>query len=449
MKSELDQAIIDGYNISQTGFETTIAYNIGNDQRMIVVQDIAQAFTTLSAMTGKTYKVNVVGLDWPVFLDAMNAGGLAIYDVGWLADFADPENFCRPYQHSLGAFPVSQGALNKTAGGDRTFPPDQEFVDAEIDDAIVETNATLRGLMYWDLQERYWNDCISFPLIQPVGRRFARDWVQGWYYNSLYPGLYAYDIYKEYVTPPQVVQLDVTHSITTIVGYPTSVSPYAVYWYKGKMWIGYNASAPSGHQSDKANVSAIFSYSIFVNRTDNNPLVGSLWVEVSLKRINGTYPTYPGYQYPNNTQFYLAAGQSQPVPLDWWEDGTYPLLFMPYDPAIGVGSLWNISGVAVPFNATNSNPDLASVNDGSVLAKQLPGDFKQTAIITILDDIVIGNVYGQTKASAGAAWGSPIKVGPTQITPTVLMSDCDLKPDLDINILDYIILGNYFGQTAP
>jgi peptide/nickel transport system substrate-binding protein len=105
MKNELDQAIVDGFNVSTYGFDVTLAYNIGNDQRLIACQLIAQAFLTL----GSKYHVNVVGLDWPVFLAAEQAGGLAAYDVGWLADFADPDNFARPYQHSAGDFLSTEG----------------------------------------------------------------------------------------------------------------------------------------------------------------------------------------------------------------------------------------------------------------------------------------------------------------------------------------------------
>ena len=274
IKNELDQAIIDTYNISNVGFETTITYNIGNDQRMICMQDIAQAFTTLSAMTGKTYKVNVVGLDWPVFLDAMNAGGLALYDVGWLADFADADNFCRTYQHSAGPFPVSQGTLNKTAGGDRTFPPDQEIVDKEVDEAIVETNETIRKDLYWDLQQRYWSDCISFPLYQPVGRRFARDWVQGWYYNSLYPGLYAYDIYKQELTGLTSVNLNIQNSLVPIVNYTQ------IYIFHSQMRIG-------GGLGNGTNGITPMKWFLSAERLDNNTDFALLYSSLGLTRTPG------------------------------------------------------------------------------------------------------------------------------------------------------------------
>ena len=448
MMSELDQAaLINGHNVSQEGFDLTFPYNSGNDLRRIAVQLLSNAWTTVPGSGGK-YHVATIGVTWASFLSiCLYQKKVPGYVVGWLADFADAVDFAGVYMASSGSYAGHQGP---------PFPPDQDTIDDLVSQAATETNATARVNEYRDLEQRYFDNALSLALVQPTGRHWSRDWLQGWYYNPLLPGLYAFDLYKAYPATPQQVTLDLSHSITTIVGYPTTgASPYQVYWYKGKMYIGYNASAPSGHQSDNATSHAVFSYSIFIERTDGNNLVGSLVAAVSLERMNGSYPDYSGYAFPNNTLVYLAPGGNATVPLEWWEDGTYASTFAPWNPLSGVpgtdSALWNMSGYAVPLNATQTSGDesLQSVKDGRVLAKKLPGDFKQTAIITILDDIVIGNVYGETEAHAGAAWGSPIKVGGVALTPSVLMSDCDLKADGIVNILDYIVLGNYFGQTAP
>jgi outer membrane protein assembly factor BamB/nitrous oxidase accessory protein NosD len=46
-------------------------------------------------------------------------------------------------------------------------------------------NETARREIYYELQRLYHEDCPSVPLFQPIGHRFERDWVQGWYYNPL------------------------------------------------------------------------------------------------------------------------------------------------------------------------------------------------------------------------------------------------------------------------
>ena len=79
MQNELNLAVIDGINVGAAGFEMTLVYNIGNDARMIACNLIAQAFQSL----GTKYKVNVVGLDWPVMLDAEERWYLPMFEVDW------------------------------------------------------------------------------------------------------------------------------------------------------------------------------------------------------------------------------------------------------------------------------------------------------------------------------------------------------------------------------
>jgi ABC-type transport system substrate-binding protein len=152
-----------------------------------------------------------------------------MYDVGWLADFADPDNFCEPYQASWGAF--MYGQIDPSVNAQ---PTDQAFVDQEISDAMVEPNFVTRGNMYKDLQQRYWTDVPSFCLVQAQGRRFARDWVRGWYYNSLYPGGYYYDIYKQVVSNP-LVDVDATSTITPGPGTTYPVTEI----FNGGMYLGF------------------------------------------------------------------------------------------------------------------------------------------------------------------------------------------------------------------
>ncbi|RLG05905.1 MAG: hypothetical protein DRN68_07875, partial [Thaumarchaeota archaeon] len=55
-----------------------------------------------------------------------------------------------------------------------------------------------RKEIYYELQKIYFEDCPSVMLYQPVGRHYERDWVQGWYYNPIYPGVYFYALWKGY-----------------------------------------------------------------------------------------------------------------------------------------------------------------------------------------------------------------------------------------------------------
>jgi len=180
------------------GFTFSMLYNIGNDQRRIANQLMIDAIESLNAKrTGlPAFKISNVAIDWPVFLDAMEAMTMPVYQIGWLADFADGDNWVRPYMYSLGDFAYFQ---NVTA--DPNY--DTNYIDNLIDEGIKTPNGPAREAIYKELQQLYIDLVPSFPCEQVTGRRWQRDWVQGWYYNALYPGMYFYHIWKAtYTAPP-------------------------------------------------------------------------------------------------------------------------------------------------------------------------------------------------------------------------------------------------------
>jgi peptide/nickel transport system substrate-binding protein len=190
------------------GFEVSICYNLGNDQRKIACEMIRDAIQSLNSRRPDkpAFKVNVVGLDWPVFLDYEELFWMPMFFVGWLADFAHPDNFARPYMHTYGDFAFYQGYSDP-------------HVDDLIDSAIIEPDPAVSNPMYQELQYIYWRDCPGLPLIQALGRRFEREWVRGWYYNQLYPGLYFYDLWKTIAAPPSPCDLSAQESIMDVTAY--------------------------------------------------------------------------------------------------------------------------------------------------------------------------------------------------------------------------------------
>ncbi len=351
MQNELNLAVVDGINVGLNGFETTLVYNIGNDQRMIAEQLIATAFQTLNSK----YKVNVVGLDWSVFLNAMNTFRMPVFCSGWLADFADPHDFVQPYMQSTGNFPISQGP---------PFPADQAIIDAEINAAVIEPNFAQRGIDYRDLQQRFYDDVITLPLVQPVGRRFARDWVQGWYYNALLPGEYAYDIYKS-VSTLQNVDIKVVSIVPT-----KPLDPIISLRFRPNLV-----------------------FNVTLMREDNNNAIPLLYVAVAVRLTNQSNHYYC---YPNGTYLVLAPGQSISVELTW--DKSYPITH----------GNWSISAEAYPINSNAVDTDLSdqTISDGMVQLvgygkgdlAYIPEDLNQDGIVDHIDAIRFAGImhFGRT-----------------------------------------------------
>jgi len=398
MQNELNLAVIGGFNVGIEGFDMTLAYNIGSDLRSLVPTLIAQAFLSL----GAKYKVNVVDLDWPVFLNAENNGYLPMYDVGWLADFADPHNFCEAYQASWGSFCNTQ--FNKTYNA---MPEDQAFVDQEIRAALVEPDSAKREAMYKDLQYRYWLDVPSFPLVQPSGRRFARDWVQGWYFNALFPGLYAYDLWKSSVLIGNV-DVDMTATVT-----PATPTYNPVYIFRNQMRIGNGAAAP-----------ASMAYNLHVKRNLDSSGITTLYVALGLRRASATDD-----QFANATYVALLNGGDATATVIWWEDGVNQIMH-----GSTAGISYAVSGVAqvfAPSNAIDSVPANNVQAAGTLVAKTLTGDITGNGYVDIFDAIQLANAFGTNPQLP--RWNA----------------DADLNGDLVIDIFDAILLANNFNKHVP
>jgi len=140
---------------------------------------------------------------------------MPVFQIGWLADFADADNWARPYMYSLGDFSYYQHVE-----ADPNY--NATHVDNLIDEGIRTPDGPEREAIYKELQRLYHDLAPSLPTVQALGRRWQRYWVQGWYYNALYPGMYFYHMWKGYTPPPPPPP--VTASILTGMGVPISGS---------------------------------------------------------------------------------------------------------------------------------------------------------------------------------------------------------------------------------
>jgi len=170
-----------GGKVWEKGFYFELLYNIGNVQRKAAAEMLKENIESLNPK----FRIYVRGVEWPTYLRAMVRAQLPAFIIGWLADFPDPHNFVHPYMHSRGTFAAWQRYENP-------------HVDELIEKGIRTSDPEERREIYYELQKIYFEDCPSVMLYQPVGRHYERDWVQGWYYNPIYPGVYFYALSKGY-----------------------------------------------------------------------------------------------------------------------------------------------------------------------------------------------------------------------------------------------------------
>lgn len=155
----------------EKGFTLTIAYNAGNLRRKTACE-ILQA--NLLAINPK-FQVRIQLMEASTFLDAMFMGTLPMFEYGWLAGYPDPHDFMFAFMHSQGAFSSLQSYSNPE-------------VDALIEQGISAPTSAQRQTIYYQLQNLYYEEAPGIMLAQQLGRRYFRDWVQGFIFNPMDPG---------------------------------------------------------------------------------------------------------------------------------------------------------------------------------------------------------------------------------------------------------------------
>jgi peptide/nickel transport system substrate-binding protein len=191
-EAELKQAIFSGTNAWDAGFKMTLPYLMGHDTARIAFEQLKNFFANLSTYDGRTgppFEISIVEYDpfiWPP--DPVER---PIWIIGWLADYADADNFIRPYMHSLGDFSYFQNYTAENGWG--------RLKDELIDNAVNTPDGPQRAAIYNQLEHKYIDDCPSIPLAQPLARMWMNYWVKGWYYNPLTSSPqsgYYYSIWK-------------------------------------------------------------------------------------------------------------------------------------------------------------------------------------------------------------------------------------------------------------
>jgi len=169
----------------EKGFKLTILFNVGNEPR----KEAAEMLKFNVESLNDKFQIYVRAVEWPTYLRDLVRSKLPLFLIGWLADYPDPHNFVHPFMHSQGAFTHFQGYSNPE-------------VDRLIEEGIKTVDPAERQRIYYDLQRIYHEEVPSVPTVQPLARYYARDWVQGWYYNPIYPGrvveFYYYALSKGY-----------------------------------------------------------------------------------------------------------------------------------------------------------------------------------------------------------------------------------------------------------
>jgi peptide/nickel transport system substrate-binding protein len=192
-KAMNDSAFVDAMNAING--ELLVYYNEGNTAREQSSLLMADGFDAVMARSdaNKTGLVatpewNVVALEWPTILAMRGRRELLAWLVGWLPDYADPDNYAYPFAISNGIWPYFSGYNNSVvdaaaqAGKEASLPAD-------------------RQVQYNIVQEEIAKDQPYVYIAQAMEFRTWRVWMHGngLNFNPMFSATpYLYHVYKDY-----------------------------------------------------------------------------------------------------------------------------------------------------------------------------------------------------------------------------------------------------------
>jgi len=170
-----------GLSLWDTGFHFTIGYNTGNTYKEATAQILKQDL----ARVNPKFQVEVLGLPFQTYLDALAAHQLPLNLYGWVEDIHDPNDWLAPYV--TGSYAAQQSLPADVVQQLRPF----------IDQGVDETDPANRAAIYKQFNQAYYAAAPVILLAVQHNRVYEQRWVQGYYYNPIYAGDYFYALSKQ------------------------------------------------------------------------------------------------------------------------------------------------------------------------------------------------------------------------------------------------------------
>jgi peptide/nickel transport system substrate-binding protein len=177
---EACRAAWDG-QVWENGFYLTIAYNTGNTSR----QTVAEILKSNLEFLNPKFVIETRGIQWSQFLEERNNNNLPVNIIGWIPDYADPDNY-------INTFYASDGYYGSTNG--LNIPG----VDELNTEARTSLDPERRKELYSQIGNLAYEYSPYILLPQGVPYLVMSDSVQGVYLNPMYSASFLWqDISKE------------------------------------------------------------------------------------------------------------------------------------------------------------------------------------------------------------------------------------------------------------
>ena len=158
-----------GGQLWEKGFKFTMLYNTGNEVRKVACEILQENLYTINPK----FQVAVQPMDWRTgILPLIRTHEATVFYMPWMADYPHPDHIVVPFMASYGRWADFQSY---------GYPE----LDQLIEDAFKELDPAAQQDMYYEIQERYYEDAPGIMLAQPLGRRYFTRYIQGFYFNPM------------------------------------------------------------------------------------------------------------------------------------------------------------------------------------------------------------------------------------------------------------------------
>jgi peptide/nickel transport system substrate-binding protein len=180
-EDELHQAEFDGRSVWDEGFRMVIPINSGSIESRIMAETLSEEL----AARNNRIKIEIPEIESVDYYAQRREGRLPIFLATWLEDIHDPHNWLVPYTVS-------------SYGRYQHFPPDfQNELENLVTSGVSAVDPPQRVEIYRHFNELYFEQVPAILLFSSIDRHYQQRWVDGWYDNPIYPGLYFYVLRKE------------------------------------------------------------------------------------------------------------------------------------------------------------------------------------------------------------------------------------------------------------
>jgi peptide/nickel transport system substrate-binding protein len=153
----------------ENGFRFQTVYNTGNVTRQTIAKIMQQEFSDINPK----FQIELVGLPWPSFLNAVIASRVPMFLSGWGEDYHDPHNWVQPML-------VGTNAVNQRLPAEIL----QEFREL-ITAAVTAPTPEARAEIYYQINQLDFEYAPAIRLAVATGRHYQQRWVQDWFRNPI------------------------------------------------------------------------------------------------------------------------------------------------------------------------------------------------------------------------------------------------------------------------